>query len=169
MVKKMGVRILQALPAWIILIVLIGNPGPITADSGVFSTWEGFEVDKCASIWLIQKYIDNNAEIKFYPKGERIKEGIAFDTPEAKFRRYFNRSTYETLLEHYELTDPKLIYIGKIIHDIEVNVWERKVMDETIVVQEAVLKIINEAADNKKIIAKSRDYFNFLYESVPEE
>jgi hypothetical protein len=37
----------------------------------VFSTWEGFEADKCASIWLIKRFIDKNAVIKFFPKGLR--------------------------------------------------------------------------------------------------
>jgi len=92
----------------------------------VFSTWDGFEVDKCASIWLIKRFIDENAVIKFFPKGEIIKQGIAFDTPDAIFRRYHNMSTFESLLKHYKLNDPKLIHIGKIIHDIEVNIWKKK-------------------------------------------
>jgi hypothetical protein len=37
---------------------------------------------------------------------------------------------------------PKLIYMGKIIHDIEVNVWERKLMPETYLVKEQVNTII---------------------------
>ena len=64
----------------------------------IFSTWEGFEADKCASIWLIKRFIDKNAVINFFPKGEIVKEGIPFDTPDAKFRRYHNMSTFESLL-----------------------------------------------------------------------
>ncbi len=77
----------------------------------IFSTWEGFEADKCASIWLIKRFIDKNAIIKFFPKGEIIKEGILFDTPDSKFRRYHNMSTFESILLHYNLKDPKLIHI----------------------------------------------------------
>jgi len=91
-----------------------------------FSTWDVFETDKCASIWLIKRFIDPKAEIRFFPHGTSITEGISFDTPEAKFRRYATKSTYETLLEHYDLKDPRLKYIGRIIHDIEVNVWEKR-------------------------------------------
>jgi len=108
----------------------------------VFSTWEGFEVDKCASIWLIKRYVNKSAEIQFFPKGFQIRQDIAFDRPYAKFRRYQNASIYETLIRHYEITDPKAVYIGRIIHDIVINTWERKVMSETRSVKTAINDII---------------------------
>lgn len=129
----------------------------------VYSTWEGFEPDKCASIWLIQHFIDPKATIKFFPKGDIIEEGIAFDTPDAKFRRNAQMSTFESLLHHYRLSDPKLIYIGKIIHDIEINIWDRKVMSETVTVRDSIMKIILETKDNQQIIKKGNAFFDTLY------
>jgi hypothetical protein len=130
----------------------------------IFSTWEGFEVDKCASIWLIKRFIDKKARIRFVPKGDIIKEGIPFDTPDAAFRRYHNISAFESLLKHYKLKDPKLIYVGKIIHDIEVNIWEKKVLKETLIVQDAVNKIIWNTKDRNEVIQKSGNYFDSLYQ-----
>ena len=72
----------------------------------VFSTWEGFELDKCASIWLIQNFIYRGVKIKFFPKGTINMEGVPFDVPEAKFRRYHNMSTFESLLEYHKQQDP---------------------------------------------------------------
>ncbi|MEW6571864.1 MAG: chromate resistance protein ChrB domain-containing protein [Nitrospirota bacterium] len=143
-------------------------PSNVLAEQGslVFSTWEGFEVDKCASIWLIKRFIDKNAVIKFFPKGEIIKEGIPFDTPDAKLRRYHNMSTFESILKHYNLQDPKLIYIGKIIHDIEVNIWEKKVFPESYKVQDEVNKIISNSKSNEGIIEKSNKYFDLFYEEI---
>jgi hypothetical protein len=132
----------------------------------VFSTWEGFEADKCASIWLIKRFIDRNAMLKFFPKGEAIKEGIPFDTPEAKFRRYHNTSTFESLLRGYNLQDPKLIYVGKIIHDIEVNIWQKKVMAGTYKVQEQIDNIITNSKNNNEVIERSCKYFDSLYKEV---
>ena len=131
-----------------------------------FSTWEGFEVDKCASIWLIKRFVDKEAIIKFYPKGEPVKDGIPFDTPDAKLRRYHNMSTFESILRRYQLSDPKLVYMGKIIHDIEVNVWERKLMQKTYRVKEQVNKIISNSTGNTEIIEKSVKYFNALYNEI---
>ena len=132
----------------------------------VFSTWEGFEVDKCASIWLLKRFIDKKAIIKIFPKGEVIKEGIAFDTPDAKLRRYHNMSTFESILKHYNLQDPKLLYIGKIIHDIEVNIWEKKVFPETHKVRNEINRIILNSGNVDKVIEKSREYFDLLYTIV---
>ena len=153
--------------AFLCLSILISNGMPANILAGqkglVFSTWEGFEVDKCASIWLVKRFVDENAVIRFFPKGEAIKEGIPFDTPDAKFRRYHNLSTFESLLKHYDLKAPKLVYIGKIVHDIEVNIWERKVFDETRLVQEAVAGIISDSKNSDDVIEKSCKYFDALY------
>lgn len=150
----------------LIILVLTPSMGIAKQQPQVFSTWEGFEADKCASIWLIKKFIDKNAMIRFYPKGETITQGIPFDTPDAKFRRYYNMSTFESLLKHYKIKDPKVNYIGRIIHDIEVNVWEKKVIKETRIVQDEVNKIIWNTTGNKEIIKKSAIFFDLLYEKV---
>jgi hypothetical protein len=146
--------------------ILSASASVVLADEAgtkMFSTWEGFEVDKCASIWLIKRFVDKEAIIRFYPKGELIDEGIPFDTPDAKFRRYHNMSTYESLLKHYKLGDPKLKYIGRIIHDIEVNVWERKKMEETLAVQSDIMGIIMDSEDKNVVVTKSLAYFDDLY------
>lgn len=153
---------------FILYLTIIGlNPASVSAEQKplVFSTFEGFEVDKCASIWLIKKSIDQNAIIKFYKRGETPTGGILFDTPNAKFRRYYNMSTYESLLQHYKINDSKLKYIGRIIHDIEVNTWEKKKLKETQKVQGDVNKIIWETSGKKELIEKSNRYFDLLYES----
>ncbi|MCI5227822.1 MAG: hypothetical protein D3918_14455, partial [Candidatus Electrothrix sp. AX2] len=39
------------------------------ATAGVYVTIKGFEIDKLASIWLIQRFIDQEAKSKFIAKG----------------------------------------------------------------------------------------------------
>ena len=149
-----------------LLCVLVVSPVFCENLPAVFSTWEGFEVDKCASIWLIKRFINKNAEIKFFPKGTIVTEGVPFDTPDAKLRRYHNISTFEAILNQYQLNDPKLVYIGKIIHDIEINIWDKKKLSQTILVQEAIVKIIQAKKDSEIIINESCDYFNSLYQEL---
>jgi hypothetical protein len=158
----MTVRLLK------IICVCIAFSFPLICDGAavaeVFSTWEGFETDKCASIWLIKRFVDKNAEIRFFPKGSKISKGILFDVPEARFRRYHNMSTYGAILKYYKLKDPKLIFIGKIIHDIEINVWEKKVLKETSSVQQAILTIIDQSGSPTEIIEKTCRYFDRFYD-----
>ena len=75
-------------------------------------------------------------------------------------------SAFESLLKHYKLKDPKLIYVGKIIHDIEVNIWEKKVLEETLIVQDAVNKIIWNTKDRNEVIQKSCKYFDSLFQEA---
>jgi hypothetical protein len=132
----------------------------------VFSTWDGFEVDKCASIWLIKRFVDRDATIKIVPKGEPIGEGTPFDAPEAKLRRYHNLSTFESILRAYRLVDDKLVYLGRIVHDLEINVWERKSTLEAAEVQRAVAGIIAGARGADELIEGCLDYFDALYPAL---
>ena len=152
----------------ILMPIIAFYPFDISAESQpqVFATWDFFEVDKCASIWLIKRFIDPQAQIRLYPKGELIDEGIPFDTPDARFRRYHNASTYETLLRHYKIMDKLLARIGDIVHDIEVNIWEKKKFPETLKVQADVVDIINSSTDPSQIMAKSIAYFDGLYNEL---
>ncbi|WP_157817673.1 chromate resistance protein ChrB domain-containing protein [Candidatus Thiodictyon syntrophicum] len=143
------------------LVVWCTAAAPLRAAGQVYSTWDTLEPDKCASIWLIKRHIDARAIFRFYPHGVTIDEGIAFDTPDAKFRRYHNKSTFETLLEHHRLTDPKLRYVGRLIHDIEVNIWERKALAETHE-REAALQALLAAADAERSVDLCIDYFDRL-------
>ncbi|MCP4080390.1 MAG: chromate resistance protein [Planctomycetaceae bacterium] len=135
----------------------------LAKEPDIFSTWEGFEADKCASVWLIKRFIAPQAEIHFYPRGDVVTEGVAFDTPEAQFRRHYNKSTFEMLQEHYQINDESVTHIGRIIHDIEVNIWGNKLMAETHRVIREVQPIIIEE-NPEKAAAKCQVYFNQLYQ-----
>ena len=136
------------------------------ATAGVYVTLEGFEVDKMASIWLIQRFIDQEAKFKFVAKGDKLPAGERFDMPESSLRRTATQSTYEVLLSHYTIKDKLLRYIGKIIHDIEINTWERKRLAQTHEVQLMIGSIIQDADNNEKKIERSTSYFDRLYNSL---
>lgn len=158
----------QRLKALGFVLGLVGCSGVLAGEAGsqIFATWEGFEADKCASVWLIKRFIAPKAEIRFYPRGESLPEGVAFDTPDARFRRYHNKSTYETLLAHYDISDPKAAYIGRITHDIEVNIWEKKVIPETAQVMEDMPAIFS-LTSHEAIVEACRGYFDRLYAALP--
>ena len=69
-----------------------------------YTTWENMEIDKCASAWLIKRFVDKDAVFRFVPKGELITRGIPFDTPEAQIRRYHNLSAFEYIVKTNRLT-----------------------------------------------------------------
>ena len=52
------------------------------------------------------------------------------------------------------------------MHDIEVNVWEKKTLPETRRVQQAVIEIIISSDTPDEIITRSMDYFDGLYKEL---
>lgn len=134
----------------------------------VFATWEGFEADKLASIWLIKRFITQDAPIIIVPKWEEIQGAIFFDTPQSRFKRTFNQSTFESFVDCYKIEDKKIHSIALIIHDIEINIWERKVFRMTREVETQIVEIIRSHRDTREIIEIACRYFDKLYYSIPE-
>lgn len=130
----------------------------------VYATLDRFEIDKCATIWLIRRFIDPGAVIEVRQEDDGDPDVIWFDTPGGRFRRTHNRSTFESLLEHQGIDDPRLVHIGRIIHDIEINTWERKRYSETTAVRDAVNRIILDTRDSQELIKKTGAWFDRFYQ-----
>jgi hypothetical protein len=152
-----------------ILFVLWGLMSPAGAGEKIFVTWEGFEADKLASIWLIKRFVAPDGVFLFVPRGQVPREGIPFDVPQARLSRRFNRSTFEVLLDHYRITNRKLSNLGEIIHDIEINTWERKRFRRTAEVVASLLFVMDKGRSNEETVKMARDYFDRLYEGLPLE
>lgn len=84
-------------------------------------------VDRCASSWLIKKFIDKDATFEFIERDGPIPEGaIPFTLPTAEIKPVEGRwTTFDVLLEKYRIKDPIAKRIGKLIHDFEIDAKER--------------------------------------------
>lgn len=167
-----NVLLKRAIPVFFIVLSLLSVTSSFAGEKSsvpVFSTWDMFEVDKLASIWLIKRFVDPNAEIRLFPKGVPITDGTPFDTPEAVFRRYHNISTFEMMRRHYEINTPECIYISKIVHDIEINTWEKKRMPETHAVTRSVADMITRSTGSIHLIETALHYFDDLSLTAPDK
>ncbi len=83
-------------------------------------------VDRCASAWLIKRFIDKKAEFAFISKDDSIPErAMAFTLPKAEIKPVEKeKTTYDVLLEKYGIHDPVALRIGKFIHDFEIDAEE---------------------------------------------
>lgn len=137
-------------------------PGVISAKT--YCSWWGLEPDKIASIWLISRFIDNEARFVFVEKGVKCEaDTISFDTPDSNLRRSHARSTYENIFNYYQIEDSKLKYIGDLIHDIEINVWSEKRFKKTIVIESDLRNIIEKHGDLSVAIEETGLYLDELY------
>ncbi len=144
------------------------SAGFAQSNSHLYSTWDAMETDKLASIWLIKKFVDKEAEFKFYPKGEFITEGVPFDVPEAELRVYHNLSTFESIVNKFKIDDPAVKEIAEIIHDIEINIWAKKQREESVDIDKTVQEIISSSKNNQERLKRSLAVFDQLYRELKQ-
>ena len=83
-------------------------------------------VDRVACPWLISRFVDSDAEILFVPKSQ-IKQvveetgAIPFDAPGVELGHHDGKCSFETIIEHFGLTDKALLRLAQIVHSADVR------------------------------------------------
>jgi hypothetical protein len=90
------------------------------------ATWvtrTGVHVDRIACSWLITRFIDPHAKLKFVsPNGYVPQSGeLRFDMYDAEFTHIGDRCSFEVLLERMRIEDAALRAIAELVHDIDVR------------------------------------------------
>ena len=77
-------------------------------------------VDRLACAWLIRRFVDPQAEIRY---GESPEKGeVSFDMRNAELGHRGNRCTFETMLAAFGLEeDPALAALAEIVHEIDLR------------------------------------------------
>lgn len=85
-------------------------------------TWEGVGVDRMACAWLIRRFLDPHAEFLFVPAGHTPLPSDAepFDIPGVRLSHHRGHCTFHTMLRAYELADPLLQRIARIVDEADV-------------------------------------------------
>ena len=89
----------------------------------VWVTRRGIHVDRMASAWLIRRFIDPTARLRFVdPRTHRHEPGeLRFDMFEAEFTHESDLCTFEVLLARFGLTGHALRAIGDMVHDVDLK------------------------------------------------
>jgi len=89
-------------------------------------TWvtrRGIKVDRIGTAWLIRRFFDADASIRFVDQDRYKHEAgeIRFDMFEGEFTHEGDLCTFEVLLRHAGLNDPALDIIAQVVHDIDLK------------------------------------------------
>jgi len=89
----------------------------------VWVTRKGIHVDRMATAWVVRRFIDPEARIKFVAaKGYiALTDEVRFDMFEAEFTHEADCCSMEVLLARTGLRDPGLVRIAEIVHDIDLK------------------------------------------------
>jgi len=87
-----------------------------------WATRAGMHVDRTACAWLIRRFIDPAAEFVFVTDVSDVPDDATpFDIAGERFSHHNGACTFEVLLRHYELTDPALAQLGRIVHEADIE------------------------------------------------
>lgn len=127
----------------------------------------GVHVDRMASAWLIRRFVDSAARIKFVsPDGYDPEPGeLRFDMFDGEFTHEGDRCTFETFLARFGLDEPALVGLGEIVHDIDVK-DERFGRPETAGVAALVHGIALTHASDEDRLAAAFPLFEGLYATL---
>jgi hypothetical protein len=76
-------------------------------------------VDRLACAWLIRRFIDPKAVIRYASQSESGE--VSFDMREAVFGHTGNLCTFETMVAAFDLKEPGLQTIAEIVHEIDIR------------------------------------------------
>src|SRR5918996_1177209 len=83
-----------------------------------YITRERVHVDRIATAWAIRTFIDPDATFQFVPRTRDVRgmDGIPFDVRGATLTHRRGRCTFEVLLQTYDLQDPALHRMARVVH-----------------------------------------------------
>ncbi len=131
----------------------------------IWVTRKGVHIDRIACSWLIRRFIDPDAVIRFVPgKGYVPKPGeLRFDMFEGEFTHEGDRCSFEVLLARTGLDDPALRAIAEIVHDIDLKDG-KFAREEATGIAHLIAGIAIAHADDEERIAQGAPVFDNLYQ-----
>lgn len=89
-------------------------------------TRERPKIDRIACPWLINKFVDKEAEFIYVPYNEvllKAKEldAIPFDIPNVEFTHYDEQSTFDYIVKKYKIEDPAIQIIAGIVRGADTD------------------------------------------------
>ena len=87
-----------------------------------WATRAGIHVDRTACAWLIRRFVDPDAEFVFVADPSEVPEDATpFDMRGVELGHRGGECSFEAVLRRYELEDPVLWDIAKIVHEADLE------------------------------------------------
>ena len=140
------------------------TPADTVEPGRTWVTREGVHVDRMASAWLIRRFIDPEARIKFVPaRGDKPRpRELRFDMVDAQYTHVGEDCTFQTLVRRFGLRDRALTAIGEVVHDIDCK-DERFGRAETAGIAGVIRGIVSAQPDDHARLERGAAIFDDLH------
>jgi hypothetical protein len=128
-----------------------------------WATRRGCHVDRAACAWLIRRFLDPEAEFVFVDDPDEVQaDATPFDMRGVELSHHGGECSFETFLRRYELNDPVLWDIARIVHEADLG-------DERYDAPEAAgldvaLRGLSMVVDDERLLELTGPLFDGLYE-----
>jgi hypothetical protein len=128
-----------------------------------WATRAGVHIDRAACAWLIRRFVDTDAEFLFVGDPVEVPaDATPFDMRGVALGHVGGDCSFETVLRHFELTDPVLWRIAEIVHVADLD-------DDRFDAPEAagldvLLRGLSMTGIDEQTLAVSGPMFDALYE-----
>jgi hypothetical protein len=144
------------------------NPATLGLADLTGKTWvtrRDIHVDRIACAWLIRRFIDRKAVLKFVAaKQYKPRAGeYRYDMQDGEFTHEGDKCSFETLLQRARISDPALQTISEIIHDIDLKDGKFG-RAETTGIAHVISGICRTQGDDESRIARGTELFDDVYE-----
>jgi hypothetical protein len=136
----------------------------------LYTTWDVPEPDRLAALWVLHRFVDQDARFHFVPPFKPIHYGQAFDLPEAVIRRQGASSATEVLVQKTGLdSDARLRSLAAMTHLVEVTPWMLPIDAEASQVAQEIRQVSASACGRVLTASCIEKVFRFLDDwYVPE-
>jgi len=128
-------------------------------------TRENVHVDRVACPWLIKRFVDPHANFLFVPPEkipEAEKDGATpYDAKGVELGHHGDKCSFDAIIEKYELTDPALLELAKIVRAADTDRFE--LAAESIGLEAIASGSMMIAKDDHKAIEKQTYLYDSLY------
>ena len=128
-----------------------------------WATRPNCHIDRAACAWLIRRFIDPEAEFVFADDPSDVPaDATPFDMRGVELGHHGGDCSFETILRRYDLDDPVLWQLGKIVHEADLD-------DERYDAPEApgldvLLRGLSMTQEDEQVLAITAPLFDALYE-----
>jgi len=128
-----------------------------------WATRTGCHVDRAACAWLIRRQLDSDPQFVFVEDPDEVPhDATPFDMRGVELTHHGDDCTFETMLRRYDLIDPALSELARIVHEADLS-------DERYHAPEGrgldvIMRGLTLIADDAEVLAVAGRIFDGLYE-----
>lgn len=128
-----------------------------------WATRAGVHVDRAACAWLIRRCLDPDPRFVFVQDPDDVPtDATAFDMRGVELSHHGGDCSFETILRRYDLDDPVLWDIARIVH--EADLADDRYHAPEAVGLDVLCRGLSMVADDQGVLAVTGPLFDGLYE-----